>query len=115
MEMPINKHEAPKIDEYTAKGYTASYQMEDDKLKDLSTGKLFTASQVTIFDEYRYEGMSNPADMSILYAIHTEDGGKGTLLIPYGPTADGSLAWFMKDVTLNMQKRTEKEDRNRIS
>lgn len=109
------KHEAPKVDEYIAEGYTASYQMEDGKLKDLETGKTFEPCDVTIYDEYRYEGMSNPSDMSILYALQTADGGKGTLLIPYGPSADGEIAWFMKEVTLDMEKRSMKEINNQLN
>jgi len=98
METPDSKHELPKITEYTNKGFTSSYQMEDGKLKDLSTGKLFETSEVKIIETYRYEGMSDPNDMSILYALETNDGKKGTLLMAYGPAADGELAWFMKEV-----------------
>lgn len=109
MSLPNTKHESTKIDEYINKGYTSNYQMEDGKLKDVSSGKLFEVNEVTIFDEYRYEGQSDPGDMSILYAIHTDDGCKGTLLLPYGPTADGELAWFMKEVTQDMAVRSDKK------
>jgi len=94
------KHEKTKIDEYIAKGYTSNYQMCDGKLKDLASDKLFKPNQVKIIKEYRYEGMSNPDDLSILYILETEDGNKGTLLMPYGPTANDEMAWFMKDVSL---------------
>jgi len=98
MTPPNAKHEILKINELVSNGYTASYQLEDGKLKDLESGKLFSTYQVTIMEEYRYEGMSNPSDMSILYALSTDDGRKGTLLLPYGPSGDGELAWFMKEV-----------------
>ena len=26
---------------------------------------------------------------------------KGTLLLPYGPSGDGELGWFMKEVSMN--------------
>jgi len=97
---PNTKHEKTKIDEYIAKGYTSNYQMYDGSLKDLASDKLFKPNQVKIIKEYRYEGMSNPDDLSILYILETADGNKGTLLMPYGPTADDEMAWFMKDVSL---------------
>ncbi|MNL81960.1 hypothetical protein D3C87_2092160 [compost metagenome] len=36
--------------------------------------------------------------MSILYIIETKDGGKGTHLLGYGPTADLEEAEFFKDI-----------------
>jgi hypothetical protein len=99
------KSEIEKIDEYTAKGYTSSYQMIDGKFTDLETNESFTSDQVIIEDEYRYEGMSDPGDMSILYIINVPGRSKGTLLIPYGPSGDGSMGWFMSEVSLNKHNK----------
>jgi len=96
--IPDTKHEITKIEAYRKKGYTASYQLEKGKLKDLETEKTFNVDEVTIDDQYRYEGMSNPDDLSILYAISTADGRKGTLLMPYGVKADVELTSFLNQV-----------------
>lgn len=92
------RHEIDKIREYESKGYTAAYNCKDEKLVDLKTKKAYGPQEVTIVKEYRYEGMSNPSDLSILYIIETSDGSKGTVLAPYGPAADSSLAWFFQKV-----------------
>lgn len=105
--IPETKHERSQIEAYQAKGYTASYQMKDGKLCDVSTKKLYSVEDVQIDKEYRYEGMSNPSDMSILYVLTMADGSKGTLLLPYGPGGDGELGWFMKEVSLQ-EKEEEK-------
>jgi len=107
MDLPTTKHEKTKIDEYIDKGYTASYRLKNGKLRDLKTDKCFEVNEVTIVDSYRYEGMSNPSDMSIMYALKTVDGRKGTLLLPYGPHADAELDEFMKEVSLDMKNRNE--------
>jgi len=107
MELPINKHEKTKIDEYTEKGYTSSYRLDNEKIMDLSTKTCFSPQEVTIVESFRYEGMSNPSDMSILYVLRTDDGGKGTLLLPYGPNADADLDDFMKQVTQDMKNRNK--------
>ncbi|WP_221394164.1 hypothetical protein [Dyadobacter sp. NIV53] len=41
-----------------------------------------------IVEVFRFEGMTNPSDMSILYAIESTNGLKGTLLSSYGVYAD---------------------------
>lgn len=103
------KNELDKIREYESKGYTDSYQMDGDKLKSLENDKTYTVEEVTIHDQYRYEGMSDPMDNSILYAIETVDGGKGTLLIPYGPDGDNGLGRFMMKVTQRMESECAPE------
>jgi len=108
MDLPDTKHEKTKIDEYVEKGYTSSYKLEDGKIKDLQTDKSFDPKGVTIVESFRYEGMSNPSDMTIMYALHTSDGHKGTLLLPYGPNSDAELDEFMKAVTLDMKTRDNK-------
>ena len=105
--LPENKHEITKIEEYQDKGYTASYQSQDGKLCDLATKKLYDVQEVHIKKEYRYEGMSNPSDLSILYILEMSDGSRGTLLLPYGPGGDGELGWFMKEVSLKEKKKEE--------
>jgi len=98
MKVPHTKHEKTKVDEYIEKGYTASYQLEEGKLKDLKTENKFDANQVTIHDQFRYEGLSNPDDQSILYVLSTNDGRKGTLVMPYGVKADVELTAFLNQV-----------------
>jgi len=41
-----------------------------------------------IVNVYRFEGMTDPGDMSILYAIESSSGLKGTLVSSYGVYAD---------------------------
>lgn len=92
------KHESVKINELQKQGFTASYIVEDNMLKDLTTEKKYDHKQVNIVEQYRYEGLSNPSDMSILYAIEMDDSSKGTILVAYGPTADSALSMFMLEV-----------------
>jgi hypothetical protein len=42
----------------------------------------------TVEEFYRFEGMSNPDDNSVLFAISSDDGIKGTLVDAYGVYAD---------------------------
>jgi len=105
MKVPETKHETDRIRVLEAEGYTHSFVMESGQLKICGTENSYTDEQVTIVSQARYEGMSNPSDASILYAIETNDGQKGTILVPYGPTADTDMVEFLK----NVEKNTDSE------
>jgi len=49
---------------------------------------VYQPTDLTIVRTYRFEGESDPADMSILYAMETNDGKKGFLLNAYGTYSD---------------------------
>jgi hypothetical protein len=63
---------------------------------------------VRIVDFYRFEGNTNPDDMSIMYAIETMDGQKGTISNSYGPYADATVDDFLKQVE-DIGKNLDKE------
>ena len=108
-----NKNEVDKINEYVEKGYTSNYQMRDGKFFDIENKLPLESQEIVIDDEYRYEGMSNPSDLSILYILHVPGKSKGTMLLPYGAGGDGELGWFMKEVSLNKHNK-DKTTLNKI-
>ncbi|QLG46499.1 hypothetical protein [Costertonia aggregata] len=98
MENDFAKHETDYIKQYEKVGYSDSYQFVDGNLRSLKTEKVYSPTDITIVKEHRYEGMSNPDDMSILYVIQTSDDGKGTLLVGYGPSANTDLFEFISKI-----------------
>jgi hypothetical protein len=82
-------------------GYTDQYKVEKDRLFCLTNNKKYKAKDVKVTNFFRFEGVSNPDDMSILYAIETCDGRKGTLMDAYGLYADDETSEFMKQVEVN--------------
>ena len=83
------------------KGYTEQFRIEKKKLISLTTNKKYKAKEVRAANFFRFEGSSNPDDMSILYAIETCDGSKGTLVDAYGLYADDDTGEFFKGVNIN--------------
>lgn len=79
-------------------GFTADFKVAQGKLCVMNADKTYTPNDVTIVDFYRFEGESNPDDMSILYAIETNDGVKGTISNSYGTYADAGVDNFLKQV-----------------
>ena len=73
-----------KINELKEKGYTLDFNLDEDKITDLSGKKSYMPKEFNVDKYHRFEGMSNPSDNSILYAITTSDGKKGVLVDGYG-------------------------------
>lgn len=92
------KNEKNYIEEYQKKGYTHSYRFNEGQLVDVDSKIGYAPKDIFIVAEHRYEGMSNPSDLSILYVIETKDGKKGTFLMGYGPTANLEAADFFKEI-----------------
>ncbi|MFC6246610.1 hypothetical protein [Flavobacterium psychroterrae] len=92
------KHETDYIKKYQNEGYNTNYLFQDGCLIDSESKYAYKPDEIFIVAHHRYEGMSDPDDMSILYIIETKDKRKGTHLIGYGPTADLEEAEFFKDI-----------------
>lgn len=94
-----NMTEQEKIQQHLEeKGFTDQLKVEGGKLHNLTNKKKYKASEVEVVNFYRFEGISNPDDMSILYAIQTSDGSKGTLTDAFGLYSDEETGNFLKEV-----------------
>jgi len=84
------------------KGFKDQFRVEKKHLQSLTDPKKkYKAKDVTAVNFYRFEGISDPDDMSILYAIETSDGQKGTLVDAYGHYSDDDTGAFMQEVDIN--------------
>ena len=79
-------------------GFTEDFRVSEKGLCTSNSDKTYTPEEVAIVDFYRFEGITNPDDMSILYAIECSDGTKGTISNSYGPYADSDVDDFLKQV-----------------
>ena len=98
MDNEFAKHEKDYIKIYESKGYTSGFHFKDGTLVGNESSDTYQPEDLHIVAEHRYEGMSNPSDMSILYVIETNKGEKGTMLIGFGPTADLELSEFFNAI-----------------
>ena len=93
-----NNHLLLQLSRLEKEGYTDQLKFSEGKIEDIENKVSYTAEQVIGMDEYRFEGMSNPDDQSILFAIEFADGRKGTLVAAYGPLGDADLFAFMNKI-----------------
>lgn len=87
-------------------GYTENFMATDKGIQSVKSNTIYNPGQINVVDFYRFEGASDPADNSILYAIETNDGTKGTLIDAYGMYADTKVNNFMKEVEDIYKKHT---------
>lgn len=84
------------------KGYTDQFRVEKKDLVSLKESKKkYKPKDVKAVNFYRFEGISDPDDMSILYAIETTDGTRGTLIDAYGRYSDEATGEFMQEVDIS--------------
>ena len=107
--MPYMKSLSACIAKMIEEGFTDDFKALPTGLKSLRTDKIYQPGDVRIVNFFRFEGNSNPDDMSILYAMETKDGIKGTLVDAYGTYADADVNAFILEVE-NMQKKVVKTD-----
>ena len=97
------------LNKLTLDGYTEDFKAGERGLLGLQHEKIYEPGQVQVKDFFRFEGASDPADNSILYAIETDDGIKGTLVDAYGPYSDPKVNSFMEEVE-HLHKKVPKDN-----
>lgn len=93
------------LNKMMADGFTENFKVENEKLVSLSDDHSYEPDEISINNFFRFEGASDPEDNSILYAIVTKDGKRGTLVDAYGAYSDVDINEFIKAVE-NIQKKT---------
>lgn len=111
MELVVNNKDMKTLvsclNSLVAQGFTEDYKIIEGGLKSLKRERIYLPEEVKILNFYRFEGSSDPADNSILYAIETSDGSRGTIVDAYGPYADSHLTEFIHQVE-EISKKTNK-------
>lgn len=88
------------VNKLNNEGYTEQFKVEKNALRSLTSGLDYQPHDVKAVNFYRFEGPSDPEDMSICYVIETHDGHKGTLIDAYGVYADEETGEFMQSVEI---------------
>lgn len=81
-------------------GYLHDFNLTDEHLT-LSEKEKFSENEFKVDKFLRFEGMSNPDDNAILFAITTSDGKKGTLLDGYGISSGQVSKKMMKKLQVH--------------
>jgi hypothetical protein len=80
------------------RGFTTDFNLSENCI--ICDKKRFDPKDFSIVEVYRFEGISDPADEAVVYAIESVSGLKGVLVSGYGPTADQMSADMAKKLSI---------------
>jgi len=95
------------------RGYTENLSLEGDTIDDKEKNIHMTADDFEIDEFYRFEGPSNPSDMSIVYAVSSQKYGiKGILVNAFGTYANSSSSAILAKLNHDqVSDRLHREDK----
>jgi hypothetical protein len=88
------------IQDLKRRGFTSNFEFLNNAIRAVDSGKTFKADDLTIVEHHRFEGASDPDDMSVVYAIEASDGTRGILVDAFGVYANPDLGAFLKNVKM---------------
>ncbi len=94
------------LDMWKKEGFEYDFNLKEDRLECKKLGKDYQAKDFNIVKVARFEGMSNPDDNSVLYAIETDDGTKGTLTDAYST--------YSQAISPEMAKKLSRHSNNAV-
>jgi hypothetical protein len=77
-------------------GYDDDLDVRNAKIVRIGGEGAWTPEEVTVDETVRFEGPSDPDDMSVLYALGLPEGRRGLLVAPYGPEVTAEDAEVMR-------------------
>jgi len=90
--MPEEKTVADTVRRLEREGYTDDFRAEEGVLRALRAERRFSPEELRIDGTHRFEGVTDPADETVVFALRAADGLKGTYVVAYGPQMDPSDA-----------------------
>jgi hypothetical protein len=88
------------VDDLTRGGFPEDFRAVEGRLKVVGTGERFAPEELVILEYHRFEGISDPDDMAIVYGIETTSGTRGTVVDAFGVYSDPALSALLKDVPI---------------
>jgi hypothetical protein len=100
---PKERSMSKVMDTLDKDGFTEHFAVCDGRLVSLASGTQFAADEVVIRSVERFEGISDPDDMSVVYALETSDGTFGTLTDAFGVYSDPEVGEFISKVECHIE------------
>lgn len=91
------------VDDLTRRGFTEDFRVVDGKLRASGTGETVTSDDLVIREYHRFEGISDPDDMAIVYGVEARNGLRGTVVDAFGVYSDPALSALLEHVPIRQE------------
>ena len=109
-DVPAYRTLAEAVDGLTRRGFTEVFRVQDDgRLRAAGRDEVFRPQDLTINEVYRFEGISDPDDMEVVYAISSASGVRGTLADAFGVYSDPAKSAALEAVPIGRNARSTPE------
>lgn len=88
------------VDSLQKRGFIYNFHYKDSCLQCGEINEKLKANDLLIAEYYRFEGISDPEDNSVIYAIESKQGHKGIVIDAYGAYSDEDITEFLKEVKI---------------
>jgi hypothetical protein len=108
-DVPTYRTLAEAVDGLTRRGFTEVFRVQDGRLGAAGRDEVFRPQDLTINEVYRFEGISDPDDMEVVYAISSASGVRGTLADAFGVYSDPAKTAALEGVPIRRNARSTPE------
>lgn len=77
-------------------GFRSTFEAVEGRLKSQQSGRSYRPDEVRIVEHHRFEGVSNPDDMSVVYAVESAGGERGVVVDAFGTYSNPALGELMR-------------------
>jgi len=88
------------VNDLTRRGFPEDFRAVDGRLQVIGTGERFWPEDLVILEYHRFEGISDPDDMAIVYGIESATGARGTVVDAFGVYSDPALSAVLRNVPI---------------
>ncbi|MFD2571438.1 phosphoribosylpyrophosphate synthetase [Spirosoma soli] len=92
------------LEDLRKQGFTLDYNLKDNHLKCQQNAIELHPADFDIVDVYRFEGMTDPGDETVIYAIDAKNGQHGTLVDAYGPYSEAVSPEMAEKLAIHQRK-----------
>jgi hypothetical protein len=96
---------AGTLEDLGRRGYAQGFEPTPGGLRLTGQGRTYRSDELQIVEHHRFEGASDPADMSVVYAVEATDGTRGVLVDAFGTYADPELGAVLRDIADRAERR----------
>jgi hypothetical protein len=87
---------AEAVDDLRRRGFTTDFSVHRESGQVVAGDRILKSEDLTIVEHHRFEGMSDPDDSSVVYALEASNGMKGVLVDAYGAYANWKTGTLLK-------------------